>query len=135
MALIASIGIIYFSFVQNIFIYYFLFFMLGASGAGQNLGFVVMAEHVESSTRATALGVNNTLIVLGIAILSPIVSLFIRKEINSVSGYISGFSILPVLTGLGVILALFMIKETFCKPQKEAIKLRRDDPEEKGVAI
>lgn len=130
MALITSIGIIYFSFISHLVIYYALYFMLGASGAGQNLGFVVMAEHVDTSTRATALGVNNTLIVLGSAILSPVVSLFIREHTHYISGYIAGFSILPFFSGLGVILAIFMIKETFCKPQKETIKLRRTNDEE-----
>jgi len=115
---------------HNEIIYLVLFIALGLAAAGQNVGFATIAEHVDHEVRATAMGLNNGLIMLSGAILPPIVSLFISHSHHSHAGnlqasdFTAGLSFMPVLFLIAFILAAFCIRETYCRPQKEMVKLR-----------
>lgn len=114
-------------------IYGVLFFSLGIAASGQNLGFAAISEHVDVSTRATALGLNNGAIMLFDTVLPPLVSYFIYLSAGShgvalqPKDFTLGFTLMPILYLASLFTACFFIKETYCKPQKEAIKLTIDD--------
>lgn len=104
-----------------------LFFFVGMGGAGQNLSFAIMTEQAPEELRATALGLNNTAI-MGFAALLP---LFVTSIIQSfaVDGILSekafemGLIVLPVTFLLSLIIALFALKETFCRRQNTIHKI------------
>lgn len=109
--------------------YMLLFAGLGIAASGQNIGFATISEQVDLDSRATALGLNNGTITLLSAILPPAVSYFIFQAAGSSdahlvpSDFLLGLSVMPILYLCSIILAVFFVRETFCKPQKEAIML------------
>lgn len=131
LGLLVTIFITYMSFHHH-YVYSILFLGLGLAAAGQNIGFAAISEHVDLATKATALGLNNGAITLFGAIIPPIVSFFIMSAAaghtnNLVAhDFIIGFSFMPLLNVVALIAAAFLIKETYCKPQKEAIVLKVD---------
>lgn len=126
--LVSTANIVYLP-QTSLWVYAVLFFGLGVAAAGQNLGFATISEHVDLETRATALGLNNAAITLLGAAVPPLVSYFIFLSAgqNSAhlvsSNFIVGLSVMPALYLISILTATFFIKETFCKPQKEYIKL------------
>ncbi|MAZ39828.1 MAG: MFS transporter [Legionellales bacterium] len=111
----------------SLYIYAGLFFMLGLAASGQNIGFATISESVDLGAKATALGMNNGAITLASAIIPPLVSYFINL---SAGGHIShlqpenfymAFALLPILYLIALGLSTFVIKETYCKPQKAVI--------------
>ncbi len=125
-----STSIILYIHLSNMpWLYIILFFCLGLAAAGQNLGFATIAEHVDFSTRATALGLNNASITLFSAIIPPIASYFIYQAVgNNIAkatpaDFAAGLSVMPFLYLLAGLIALTLIKETFCKAQLDTIKL------------
>lgn len=130
LGLIATAGITYLRLQNNLWIYGLLFFNLGIAASGQNLGFATITEHVDLSTRATALGLNNGVITLFSAFIPPLASYFINvsAEANMQNlkpeNFIIGFSIMPILYLISLVISLLFLKETYCKPQKEMIILK-----------
>lgn len=118
--------------IHQAWIYSLLMFSLGMAAAGQNVGFAAIAEHVDLDTRATALGLNNGAMTLFAAILPPAVSYFIDKAASGhiqnlqASDFSWAFIIMPLAYLCAILIASFFIKETFAKPQKEAVRLRVD---------
>lgn len=131
-ALISTAGITYLPLNHAHWIYSILFFCLGIAASGQNVGFAAISEHVDLSTRATGLGLNNGTIIIFGAIIPPIASYFIYLSAGAATditnlkpdNFIIGFSMMPLLSLISLIISSFFIKETYCKPQKEAIKLK-----------
>lgn len=117
--------------LHSVWLYGVLFFGLGIAAAGQNIGFAIISEHTGFSTRATALGLNNCLITSFGAFVPPLASVFINIAARQHGGdfqsqdFILGFSIMPLVNGLALFISVFLIKETFCKPQKEFIILNK----------
>lgn len=109
--------------------YAILFFGLGLAASGQNVGFAAMSEHAEPAVKATALGMNNGAMVLFDASMPPLIGYCVGLSAHGdmkhlvPHNFFLGFSVLPILFGLSSIFAIFFIKETFCKPQKEMIIL------------
>ncbi len=126
---IVTSGITYLPSSSAHWIYGILFFGLGFAASGQNVGFATIAEHVDVSTRATALGLNNGSITMFGAFIPPLASYFIytasagRSELVP-HDFIMGFTLMPILYLIAIIIASTLIKETYCRPQKEAIKLK-----------
>ena len=99
----------------------FLFFLIGFAGGGQNMSFVFMSEHAPHSLRATALGLNNTAVMGFSAILPPIITSimqFLRGD-NPLSLTIFNQVLIaiPIVFGLALLIALFALKETYCRQQ------------------
>lgn len=130
MGFAVTTGITYFS-TGHPWLYSLLFFGLGIAAAGQNIGFAIISENTDVTNRASALGLNNCLITSFGAFIPPIASLFINTSASNHSGtfqphdFILGFCIMPILNGLALLISTFLIKETFCKPQKELIILNK----------
>lgn len=109
--------------------YALCFFALGVAAGGQNIGFATISEHTDVRTKATALGLNNGMITLSSAFIPPVVSYFIYA--TTISGqtalhpenFIFAFSIMPILFFISLVISVLFIKETYCKPQKEALIL------------
>jgi MFS family permease len=136
-ALLATIVtplITYVTFKFN-FAYGFLFFMLGLAAAGQSVGFAIIAEHVSLKARATALGLNNSMILLFSTVFPLVASYFIHhtattnqlpQQVLAPSNFFIGFSIMPILCCIASILSIFFIKETYCRPQKTTVVLEHN---------
>ena len=128
---LCTTSLIVFSSLHAKALYTVLFFMLGVAASGQNIGFATITEQVSSTTRATALGLNNGAIVLLSALVPPVVSYFINaaaqhQTVLRADDFIVGLSIMPILYAVALLISLFMIKETFCKPQKQTIILQTE---------
>ncbi|MFA8450324.1 MAG: MFS transporter [Bacteroidales bacterium] len=109
-------------------VYYLCFFLLGIAASGQNIGFATIAEHVKPKTRAAILGLNNAVITLFISIMPPIVGYLIAVSGDGLKDYkvndfVFGLSVIPLFYLVSVIFAIFFIRETYCKAQKENILL------------
>lgn len=126
--LVSTVFIIFVN-LKSIWVYHCVFFGLGIAASGQNVGFAAMAEHVTPSTRASALGLNNSLIV----VLDAAIQLSVSVIINMITGktghplahsFTIGFSILPALYFSALVISVVYISETYCKPIKELIILK-----------
>ncbi len=110
------------------YLYQILFFGIGIAASALNVGIAVIIEHVEISVKALALGFNNGMIILFGAILPVVASFFIhlpKTGSPTPSTFMIGFSILPTIYFIAFILSLFFIKETFCRPQKTMIVIKK----------
>lgn len=129
---LASMSLILYGHFTSKAVYEVLFFMLGLAATGQNIGFAAIAEHTSPDTKASALGLNNGLITLSGAILPLAVSYLISLSSGSSSAqhlplhsFVFGLSLLPVAYLISLIASIFLFKETYCKPQKGLILLRK----------
>ena len=133
LGLVATAMITYLPLGHMAWCYGLLFFMLGMAAAGQNVGFAAITEHVDLQTRATALGLNNGAITLSAALIPPLASYFVYLSAGEHAthllpdNFIVGFSIMPILFAISIIVSLFYFKETYCRPQKEAIILKTSE--------
>jgi MFS family permease len=132
-SLIITLCIVYVS-LHSAWSYSVLFFTLGVSSSGQNIGFATISEHVSSKARTTALGLNNGLMILFAAGFPVISSYFIHRAsvmrpetgLLDAGNYLTGFLVMPVLALAATITALFFIKETYCRSQKTTVILDRN---------
>lgn len=113
-------------------VYILLFLGLGFAASGQNVGFAAITEQVDANTKASALGLNNGMITTFDAILPPLFSLLITLPTDGSRAavpqdFIPALSCLPFMFFIATIIAVFFIKETYCKPQKEALLLDTTD--------
>lgn len=115
--------------VINQIVYFGAFFLLGVAASGQNVGFAAIAEQVDESTKAAALGLNNGAMILSAAIVpmmvGEIVSLLSGPHVTHFQPhvFVIALSVMPVLMLMAVILAILFVKETYCKPQKAMLFL------------
>ncbi len=129
LGLLTTTAITYFSVGAAHWVYGVLFFSLGIAASGQNIGFAVISEHVDMGIRATALGLNNGAIMLFDTTLPPLMGYCIYLSAGSHTtvlrpeNFTVGFTVMPLLYIISLFIVMFFIKETYCKPQKEAIKL------------
>lgn len=118
-----TVAIIAVVFSKNQFNLIIAFFLLGFSASGQNIGFAIMAEQFKRSFLAIGLAINNAMITLFTSINAPLMSLLIdyskAEKMVTLPDYQFAFSFLIGAISLSIIIALFMIKETFCKSAVE----------------
>ncbi len=113
----------------NLVLYCVVFFCLGLAASGQNVGFAAIAEHVGVDIRATALGMNNGMMEVFSASFPIIVGVLINQASHGdskhlvASDFYVAFSVMPIAFTIALVLAIFFIKETYAKPQKEIIRL------------
>lgn len=129
LGLFSTAAVVYLPLQQSKWSYSFLFFCIGMAASGQNVGFATISEQVEMATRATALGLNNGAIILFGALIPPLASYFIylsaggQSEQLAAGNFMVGFTLMPILYAVSLLLSLLLIKETYCRPQKETIML------------
>jgi len=130
-----TILVVYFP-LESTWVYMVLFFLIGFASAAQSLSFALIAEHVPIKLHATAIGINNTMIMFFAATLPPIVSSFIGRSATmhhekaghfSAADFQAGFFFMPIFYLCASLLALFFIRETYCRQQFEVVKVSKSD--------
>ena len=91
-----------------------LFFILGLSATGQNLGFSAIVEHTSPDIKASALGLNNGIIMLSCAILPLIISHIIflssgssNAQHLSLHSFVLSLSALPAVYLISLVISIF----------------------------
>jgi MFS family permease len=102
-----------------------LLFFLGVSVSVQSLTFGVMKDRVPEDHFATASGVNNMITVLSGAMLQPLIGEILSlygasgvengSPVYSLHAYQCGLTVVPVVMLLGLWVAVFKVKETYCR--------------------
>ncbi len=130
LGIISTALILYVRFQSNA-VYCVLFFLLGLAATGQNVGFAAIAEHTRPDTKASAMGLNNGLIILSAAILPLIIGCLIANSSGSANAQhlplhslVHGLSLLLIAYLISLFVCIFLFKETYCKPQKGLIILK-----------
>ena len=123
---IATSWLIYFT-PHHLWVFTAVFALLGLAASGQNIGFAVIAEHSQSDIRASAMGLNNGMMMLFGALLPPVVSYFISQAAHGsiqnlvTSDFTIGLSIMPIMYVCAIILSVFIIKETYGRTQHDPV--------------
>lgn len=108
-------------------VYDILLFSLGVAAAGQNVGFATIIEHVGPRVKATALGINNGMISVFDAFTPALAGLLIMHVTQGSAAHLKasdftwGLSLMPLYHFLSLLIAVFLIKETYCRSH-EVIK-------------
>jgi len=136
-----SLAIIYWP-AHHAFVFESLFFCLGVAGAGQSLAFATIAEHSERSLHATAMSLNNSMLMFFSTILVPAIGVIIEYSVHLSSGltktvyhphdFVLGFLSMPLFYVVATLISMLGIKETYCRQQHELFKLSRDDVVARG---
>lgn len=117
---IMSLAILYLP-IENEWVLSTLFVCLGISASGQSLSFAKMADNVPEELRATAIGLNNTAVMLFAALLPPFVTWLMeeqsRKAVYDLADFQFGFLMMPFAFCASFLVSLLFIKETFCRQQ------------------
>jgi MFS family permease len=103
-------------------------FLFGLASAAQILAFALIKENNRPSVIATGMGFNNMAVVLGGAVLQPLVGYlmhqaqpFVEAE-YSLFAYEFSLSIVPICFFVATIVAIFFIKETHCKQKFDPLQ-------------
>lgn len=116
--LLAILGIMYSS---ELILLQVAFFLLGMSASGQSVCFASVSEQFSKQFVAVGFGLNNGMITLFSAINAPIIGFLIDHKraggALSLSVYMFAFKVLIIIAVVAVLLALFFVKETYCKSQ------------------
>lgn len=95
------------------------FFALGFSASGQGVCFAITAEYFKKQFTAVGFGLNNAILNTISAINAPLIGLLLdytkKSEHNSLTEYVSVFSILVAISVVALFVAFFLIQETYCK--------------------
>lgn len=108
-----------------------LFLLIGFAGAGQSVSFAAISEHVPRKLHATAIGCNNTLVMFFGSLVPPIASSLIQwgsppgSRIFTEQAFERGFLVIPFLFLIASMIALFGVKETYCRQQHEVFPLEK----------
>jgi MFS family permease len=133
--IIVTILVVYFH-LENKLIYMALFFLIGFVSAAQSVSFATITEHVPTKLQATAIGLNNSMIMFFAAVLPPIISSFIGRSAAmhhekaghfTAADFQAGFFFMPIFYLCAYFLALFFIRETYCRQQFEVVKISKSD--------
>jgi MFS family permease len=125
LGLLSTLSILYIP-STSIYLLIVLLFLFGIGASGQTLIFAVVKENNHRSTSGAANGFNNMAVVMGGAVLIPLVGYLLNINwtgaINNGVRYYSGndyqaaLIVLPACFLIALILSMFFIKETNCKP-------------------
>lgn len=104
-----------------------ILFFLGLSSAAMSVTFGVVNDNNKPEVVGTAIGFNNMAVILGATLLQPIGGYIINLfwdgsfangvPIYRLEGYLYAFSILPILSLCGILVTIFLLKETNCIKQ------------------
>lgn len=107
-----------------------VFFMIGFAGGAQNVGFATIVEKVTDRLSATSMGLNNGLMLLFDTVNPVIFGVLVTVTLankNSNDFVSSNFNLalayLPLLCLAAVLIAVLLIRETYCKPEQDVTLL------------
>lgn len=119
-SLVSFINIVFFPISKPILI--IAFFTLGVGAGGQSIGFAIMAEQCSKTTLAIGLGINNAMITLLMSVIAPAIGGLLSYHAGALElrleDYHFAFTFIIILIALSLVLSVFYIKETFCRPTK-----------------
>lgn len=102
-------------------------FLFGFAASGQSLTFGLVKENNQQTIVGTAMGFNNMAVIIGAAIFQPLVGYFLilgwdgqtvnHVPIYSGNDFRDAFLVLPCCYTLGLLVSLWKLRETYCKPQ------------------
>ncbi len=103
----------------------FLLFLMGVGTSVHTLTFAIVQDINKPSVVATAMGFNNMAVVIGGAILQPLVGFILNLNwdgkieggvpLYTLSNYESALFVIPIIYIMGLVVSLGFIKETNCK--------------------
>ena len=106
------------------------FFLLGIAASGQSVGFAAIAEQCKTEYIAIGLGLNNTVITVVSSINAPIIGFAIDSikttKHATLENYQFAFCSLIAIACFSAVLAIFFIKETYCKSAVDYTYLNND---------
>jgi len=124
-----------FSNIFNIIFLSFSCLVLGFASSGSSLTFAVITENTIKKVHGTALGINNGTIMMLSAFIPSFASSIIQYSLKSHNrsfaqiehiDFVSGLSIMPIVFSISLIIAIFLIKETFCRSQVEVLEVKKE---------
>jgi len=138
LAVLAMISTGMLRFVQegSVVLFGVVFFMIGFAGGAQNVGFATIVEKVTDRLSATSMGLNNGLMLLfdtvNPIIFGLLVSITLANK-NTDQFTSANFNLaltyLPLLCLLALLIAIFLIRETYCKAEQDVTILTPPKPE------
>ncbi len=102
-----------------------LLFLMGVGTSVHTLTFAIVQDNNKPSVAATGMGFNNMAVVIGGAVLQPLVGYILTRlwdgsyaggvPVYTISNYENALLIMPIIYIIGLIFSLAFIKETYCK--------------------
>lgn len=126
-AILGMIASLILLFVPNLsyFVLCTLLFIIGCASSGNLLCFALAKDINRPSVTSTAMGFNNMTVVLSGAVFQPIVGWILLKfweggmengaPLYTTYSYTWALTTVPVCYFIGLLTAIFLVKETFCK--------------------
>lgn len=121
----AAVSVLYVA--MPLWVMYIVLFVFGVGAAGQSLIFAVVQDNNAPSVVGSAMGFNNLAVVAGGALCQPLAGYLLRLHwsgaiSNGIPTYDIGdfkqaLMLLPICYGVALIVSLFLLRETKCKPQ------------------
>ncbi len=122
-------GLIVYLPTTELLVYGFLFSCIGLASSGCSPAFAAIVENVPENLQATSLGFNNSIITFATALIPPIISYLIEWGVPegshqyTVANFQHGLFLMPIFYAIALIFSLFFIKETYCRSQREIVKI------------
>lgn len=95
------------------------FFILGISASGQSVGFATIAEQFKKQFVAIGLGLNNAMVSIISVINASVIGILLdytkQRSVLTLHEYLLVFNILIATAVIALVIAVFFIKETYCK--------------------
>lgn len=106
------------------------FFLLGFGASGQSVAFALMGEQFKKAYLASAMSLNNTLMMFFAGINAPLLGTMIdanrdRFGDGLLSNYALPFYVMLGIVACSMIFPIFLIKETHCKSKADFTVLKR----------
>ncbi|MFZ9035472.1 MAG: MFS transporter [Francisellaceae bacterium] len=121
LVIVALICIFYFTHIPLLLL--ISFFCLGLGASGQSIGFAAIAEQCQSQYIAAGLGFNNAMIMIIASIIAPTMGFILTHLAGgthfTLHDYRLGFLFIVIFASLSLFMAVFGVKESFCKSQQE----------------
>jgi len=132
-----STGLLRFVDSDSFLLFAVIFFLIGFAGGAQNIGFATIVEKVSDRLSATSMGLNNGLMLLfdtfNPIIFGLLVTITLKNKDSDdfvSSNFDFALAYLPALCLLATLIAIFLIRETYCKPQKGVTMLHPEKSSE-----
>lgn len=106
------------------------FLIMGVTASSLNISFAMIAEYFKKQYVAMGFGLNNAVVFIAAAINAPLIGAILdrSKDPLTLNTYFLAFSVLIVTAVLTAFVALFLLKETYCKSRVDFTIL---DPKQK----
>jgi MFS family permease len=107
------------------------FIVLGFAASGQSVGFALVSEHCRERYLASCFGFNNAAITTATSLISPMIGwlicFFSVSRVTSIFAYQKTFLTVIIFIALSLAASMLYIEETYCRSQKEPMKLEFSD--------